>query len=224
MIAGVDGYRRGWVAAIDRGDGTTLVEAFRSFADLLAREELSVIVVDVPIGLLPRGPRLCDVQARRLLGRLRASSVFPAPLRAMLKARDWEEACRIRFAIEGQRCPKQVMGILPKIREVDALMTPDLQCRVLEGHPEVSFALRSGRRPIAGRKATKEGRSERLGLLAPHFPDLHRNLSTVPGALPDILDAYACLWSARRILGGDALRLPPDPQMDERGLRAEIVA
>jgi len=57
VIAGVDGYRDGWVAAIDLGNGSTEVRPCTAFSHLLAWKDLSLIVIDVPIGLLPRGAR-----------------------------------------------------------------------------------------------------------------------------------------------------------------------
>ncbi len=224
MIAGVDGYRHGWVAAIEVADRTTMVEKFDSFSALLAQADLSLIVIDIPIGLLQSGSRTCDQEARKALGFPRCSSVFPAPIRGMLEAHNWEEACAVRLGIEGRRCSKQVMGILPKIREVDRELRADLQGRVREGHPELSFALMSGNKPMRRRKSTPEGRRERLLLLGHHFPDAGENLQNIPRATTDLIDAYALLWTARRIACRQALVLPPDPEIDPRGLRAEIVA
>lgn len=224
LIAGVDGYKRGWIAAIDCGDGSTKVETFGSFKDLLERKDLTVIVVDVPIGLVAGGARECDLQARRFLGRPRGSSVFPAPIRPMLEAQNWDEACQIRFRAEGKRCSKQAAAIIPKILEVDEAMNPDLQGRVLECHPEASFTVMNGNVALRFGKLSKEGRDERLRLLARHFIDIESHLSAVPGAISDILDAYACLWTARRVLCGCARRFPSTPQIDECGLRMEILA
>lgn len=193
MIAGVDGYRRGWVAAMGGGDGPTKVARSPTFSALLAEENLSLIVIDIPIGLLQSGSPQCDQEARRVLGFPRRSSVFPAPLRPMLNARDWHEACDIRLRIEGKRCNRQVMGILPKIREVDGAMAPELQRRVREGHPEVSFALMDGGRAMRHRKSTPQGRRERLRLLKRHFPDLVENLAAIPAGTTDLIDAYALL-------------------------------
>jgi predicted RNase H-like nuclease len=39
----------------------------------------------------------------------------------------------------------------------------------------------------------------------------------------DILDAFATLWSAERILRGESRSLPESPPTDEFGLRMEIV-
>lgn len=224
MFAGVDGYPDGWVAAIDRGGGTTTVAGFDSFSALLARANLSLIVIDIPIGLLPSGSRQCDQEARKVLSFPRRSSVFPAPIRPMLEARHWQEACDIRLRIEGKRCNKQVMGILPKIREVDQELRPGLQRRVREGHPEVSFALMNCGSAMRHRKSTPQGRRERLHLLEPHFPDVMENLATIPRAMTDVVDAYALLWTARRIERQVAVVRPQDPEIDTRGLRAEIVA
>ncbi len=105
MIAGVDGCEDGWVAAIESADGERLVIVFKRFKDLVANAALKIIVVDIPIGLTARGPRLCDIETRRFIGP-RGSSVFPAPLRPMLTARDWKDAARLRQTIEGKRCSK----------------------------------------------------------------------------------------------------------------------
>lgn len=224
MVAGVDGCKDGWVAAIAGRRGRTRVAKFSSFSALVAREDLSLIVIDVPIGLLESGSRQCDLEARKLLGFPRRSSVFPAPLRPMLDARDWEEACVIRLRVDGKWCNKQVMGILPKILEVDQNMRPDLQLRVREGHPEVSFAVMNGGRAMRDRKSTPQGRRERLRLLSRHFSDVRESLSKIPGATTDLIDAYALLWTARRILRGEAMVLPPNPEIDARSLRAEVLA
>ena len=37
------------------------------------------------------------------------------------------------------------------------------------------------------------------------------------GVLGDILDAAAVAWSARRIAAGQAVILPAEPQLDDRG-------
>ena len=58
----------------------------------LALDGHLMIAVDMPIGLAERGPRACDIAARRVLPRGRKSSVFPPPRRAMLGCADWAEA------------------------------------------------------------------------------------------------------------------------------------
>lgn len=224
MIAGVDGCRTGWVAAIDAGDGRTAVRWFGQFADILKDCDMRVIAIDIPIGLLLRGSRACDLLARKLLGPRRGASVFPAPIRSMLEARTWKDACAARFRVDGKRCSLQAYAILEKIRQVDQVMTPALQARVVEAHPEMCFAAMERAGPIALPKRTAAGRAERLRRLGGFFPDVHEHLRRLPGVqLDDVIDAFGCLWTARRVLRGEAVRIPPAPELDARGLRAEIV-
>jgi predicted RNase H-like nuclease len=42
-------------------------------------------------------------------------------------------------------------------------------------------------------------------------------------ARDDIIDALAALWTAERIARGEARMLPPQPPVDEMGLRMEMV-
>ena len=224
QLAGVDWCQGQWLAAIDRGDGTTVLELVPRFADLVRREDLALIVIDVPIGLMERGARRVDEEARRYIGK-RRSSVFPAPIRPMLGASSHDEAASRRFDVDGKRCSIQLFSILPIIQNVDRHMTPELQARVREGHPEVSFTALN-RTPMQHHKATSEGRAERRAVLLSHFPELDRQHGERGQLAPveDVHDAYVMLWSARRWAAGTALVLPMERQVDPRGLCAEMVA
>ena len=186
------------MAAVDDDEQVRLLR-LRTLADLRA----DVALIDIPIGLAASGPRTCDLEARRLLGRPRASSVFPAPTRALL-------------AQVSPRCSRQLFNILAKIREADEL-APGV-CGWFEGHPEVSFALMSGGRGLAEPKRTPAGRAHRLSLLRRAFTQLPARLDD------DEADAYALLWSARRLAASQELRLPAERVLDARGLAMQIVA
>jgi len=169
------------------------VRAYLNLRSILDDESLTLIVIDIPIGLLDHGTRSCDVEARRLLGRVRGSSVFPAHIRTMLDARTWEEACRSRVEQEGKKCSKRVAGILHKIREIDRGMTRAMQHRVREGHPELCFAMMNQGKPMSFNTRTKQGQEERLRLLLHHFPATFMQLHGISGARTDIINAHACL-------------------------------
>ena len=223
MIAGVDGCHGGWIAAIRAGQNTRL-EFFETLDHLLRDEALTGAVIDMPIGLPDLSPRPCDLSARQLLRGPRASSVFPAPIRSMLAARDQKEASDLRYAAEGKRCSVQLAAILPKIRQIDQLMTPEMQLRVREGHPEVTFALMNDDHPMLFPKRLQAGRVERIALLRSSFPDLATRLADVGPLSGDAIDAYAMLWTAQRMVAGSARVLTQDGEVDSRGLRMEIVA
>jgi predicted RNase H-like nuclease len=190
-----------------------------------------LIAIDMPIGLSDEGARACDLAARRLLGRPRASSVFPAPCRAALGATTYRRACALSRRTLGVALSRETFNILPKIRQVDALMTPALQEFVREVHPEVVFALLAGRgRGLPYPKRTPAGERLRLSLLrrvAPRFNPgaVRRRLGPASVARDDVIDAVACLVAAARIRRGEALVLPEGAvARDVRGLRMEIVA
>lgn len=83
-VAGVDGTPGGWAVIImDREQ--LIVRKVSALSDLFDdRPDLKIVAADVPIGLLERyekGGRACDRAARKLLGKYRRNSVFPAPIR-----------------------------------------------------------------------------------------------------------------------------------------------
>jgi predicted RNase H-like nuclease len=232
-LCGVDGCKGGWVVAGSDASLRALTFAvFRSFEAVLGAAEEDLIVVDVPIGLPADGPRACDQAARGLLGSPRNSSVFSPPCRAALHAATYRDACDLNLAACGKMVSRQLFGILPKIREVDALITPQRQRRVREAHPEVIFANLAGTgRGLRQAKKSPAGRAERLSLLGRFVPDFdpRQERGRLGGprvvADDDIIDAVACLVTARRIVDGMALVLPAGAvPFDSRGLRMEIVA
>lgn len=172
----------------------------------------------MPIGLLDAtagGGRRCDAEARRLAGI--PSAIFSPPIRPMLRARSYAEARAIASL------SRQSYGLLKKIAEVDALMTPSLQDRVFETHPEVAFAELSGQR-IWWSKKSRDGRAARLDALAMVVPEIER-ISRVRKRhlhVDDVLDACVSALVAARHRLGLARRVPRDPPRDARGLRMEI--
>jgi predicted RNase H-like nuclease len=239
-VAGVDGCRGGWLVVLRQVAGSEAPRArlLATFADLLALPEApAIIAIDIPIGLPERsgiGGRRADVEARANLG-ARQSSVFAVPARAAVAAADYASACAAALAHSDppRKVSKQTYNLFPKIREVDALMTPALQARVFECHPETAFWAMNGRQPLAEPKKVRSrphppGLELRRALLrAAGFPADLVASAPFPAAqagADDLLDACACAWTAGRILDGRAVCFPPSPPCDARGLRQEIRA
>ena len=229
MVAGIDGARGGWIVVTVRRNGAEeadvrVVPDLRAVIAQIDAGELAAVTVDIPIGLAPGGPRLADVEARRQLGP-RRSSVFPAPARSVLAATSYEEACALSLLASGKAISRQLFNILPKISEVDAVITPRRQRRLFEMCPELSLAILAGA-PMRHAKTTTAGRVERLDALGTAFARaaIQRHLRSVPrGAkADDLLDAFAGAWTAMRVAAAEHLQLGGD--MDERGLRMEVVA
>ena len=231
MRCGVDGFKGGWIAAIDDGADAVRVEAFRDLAALIdAVGTVGVIAIDIPIGLPSRGARQCDVEARKMLRPKRSSSVFSAPRRPMLEADSHAAACAIGRAGDGKALSQQAWALVPKLREVDGLLRerPDLVATVKEIHPELCFHQMAGGSAMAHPKKSLLGGTERLAALQPHFGDApNQALSTLRRLRcqsDDILDAFAALWTARRIAAGTAMRIPRIEERDAAGLPMEMWA
>ena len=227
---GIDGCRAGWLyVSKDLDTGALRGGILRQIGDLLAFDPREVVVgIDIPIGLPDSGARACELQARRLLGRPRASSVFPVPVRQVLVARSRLLACSISQRIDGRRINHQTWNIIPKIREVDRFLGvhPVYRARIHEVHPELSFQRWNGGLAMEHSKKTAQGRLERQRLVDSLFGepcDVAR--AGVPRggwALDDYLDACAVLWTACRIARSVAVTIPEKPQRDGLGLQMRI--
>ena len=215
-VLGVDGWRGAWVAA--RLDGRSVaLSVLPDAAAVLAARGVEVIGVDMPIGLSDDGVRTCDVQARRLLARA-GSSVFPAPVRAVLATDDYAEARRIsREVTRPPRAPSaQTFQLVRSIRSLDDALGDPPDPRVVEVHPELSF-----RQGLDGRivdpKASARGMAQRIRALEPVM-DVLDALAAAPDRVPavDVLDACAAAWSAQRVARGRAQSVGDD-RRDARG-------
>ncbi|MEE9284948.1 MAG: DUF429 domain-containing protein [Dehalococcoidia bacterium] len=227
-VAGVDGCKAGWVAAFqDVESGELGCDVFRAFAEVLdSTYRPEVVAVDMPIGLAERGRRDCDVEARRLLEG-RRSSVFPPPIRPVLHVGDYPEANAKSKELHGQGLSKQAFYLMPKIREVEGQALLHRR-RVREAHPELCFWAMNGKEPLTASKKHPAGVQHRQQLLERAYggalPGLAHQVSELRGFREDDLyDALAALWTAVRILRGEAKRVPHDPPRDSLGLPMEIV-
>jgi predicted RNase H-like nuclease len=228
VVAGVDGCRGGWLVVIavwsDRG-AIEAIEVMPDFAAVLALTSgCEAVAVDIPIGLCDGKRREADGLARGLLAPRKTSSVFPAPPRAALAATSYAEACRLSQASVGKSMSHQAYYILDKVRDADSVMTPALQQRVFESHPEVTFRALNRSQPVLSKKRSAAGRADRAALLSPllgadpFWPALPRL-----AARDDLHDASVLTWTAQRAVSGDAVHLPYRAEYDARGLRMEIV-
>jgi len=229
LVLGVDGCRGGWCCVAIDAPACKIVDScvVPSFECVLG-SSAAVICIDIPIGLLDvPGQRACDTEARRILGRRHASSVFPSPSRRSLSFADYQKASEVNHQLTGRWLNKQSFNISPKVREVDEAMKPGMQHRVREVHPELCFSALNGNVAMRNNKKTREGREERWRLLRRVLPKLEE-APALPAALrsrcalDDYIDAVACTWTAVCVLRGTATHIPSDPPVDPRGMLMEM--
>lgn len=223
LVAGVAPTASGWLIASAKLRGATfapeeprLIDSFREVLD--DRPSLSIIVVNVPIGSLeaPRTvQRSCDREAQTLLrGRsmARASALTGAFLRAGPERDD--RACENERDFRSARC-----------LEVSREMFPSSQRVVFEGNPDLSFYQLNGYEVLPWSSGGDDAGGEHRALLERMVPGVTRVLDAqLPGVLPrELLEVAALLWTARRVFGHSAARLPSEGEWDSRGLRMELV-
>ncbi|SEG35065.1 serine/threonine dehydratase [Bosea lathyri] len=236
-IAGVDGCKAGWVAALvdSAGSEPPVLRVVSSFTELFVGENSPAIVaVDMPIGLPDRvegsgrGP---EQLVRPQLGQ-RQSSVFSIPARVAVHATEYLQACRLALetSTPPRKVSKQGFHLFPKIREIDALLraSPPLCERVFEVHPELAFATMRGEaltHPKKIRGAINPlGMAERRDLLiaAGVAPESVNARPPRGAAADDALDALAALVVAHHMLAGRGISFPDPPGRDSHGLPIAI--
>lgn len=210
------------VALAPSWPGAVHFETARSFSEvLLLTSECKLVAVDMPIGLPIRATRrACDHAARETLG-ARSSSVFFAPPRDALAAENPPQFQAIHRQLFGKGASIPLWGIVPKIREVDALMTSSLQSRVFEAHPELVWRrlaacdLPSKHRP--------EGISARIECLRAAGVCYEPSPPIQGVRQDDMLDAIALLACASARLAGTGVRYPAAfEERDVKGLLMEM--
>jgi predicted RNase H-like nuclease len=190
-------------------------------ADARGFGEIVVVAVDIPIGLPDTGARQADAMARRLVGP-RSSSVFSTPTRGAIEIDDYERTSEIQQRNGGKGLTRQAFGLRVKIREVED-WPPIARTRVVEVHPEVSFA-ELAQEPLLYSKTTWAGVEQRRRLLEAARIALPLDLGAAGAraGVDDLLDAAAAAWTAVRVRDESARQLPNPPEVFSDGIAAAI--
>ncbi len=228
---GIDGCKKGWFyVGIDENAQYVfgLISVFEEILPLV--DKAKQVLVDIPIGLREKDSRkrLCDTEARKVLGK-RSSSVFPPPSRLALDADDYAEASEINFENTGKRLIRQSYTITSKIKEVDDfIISTGLQGKFREMHPEVCFWALNNYESMKFRKKRFVGFEERKFILKKYFSNTDKLIQEARAkylkkelADDDILDALVGAISAR--FYKNLKQLPEFPELDEKGIKMEIV-
>lgn len=223
VVAGVTASPTGWLVASAKIQGGTFApeepRVYPTFLEVLNEKPTFVaVVVNAPIGYRNApgdGIRQCDVEARVLIGK-RGITVRKAPTRAVLDgSMTWREG--------GLDAVSATM--LPRFREIASEMSPFRQRVVYEANPELSFYQLNGDTPLTTSKQSESGREERRLILLGKMPGINK---VIDASIPRVkekhlLDAAALLWTARRVFGRAAKRIPREAEWDSEGIRMEIV-
>lgn len=217
LVAGATPCRDGWLIVSARLKGATFAPDFPRVSgeliDILQRRPaFSIVNMNAPIGatqLAVRSERVCDVEARELIGYSVGSLRWgeqPPPWGA-----DPDDPSNPHNHLRS------------RYGEIVDNMAPYLQRSICEGLPELSFYQINSEQPLEFAPRSEEGYLERRALVA-KVPGVPRILDFVIDGVDrfELLDVAALLWSSRRICSRAGKRVPAVPEWDEDGLRMEI--
>ena len=227
-IAGIDGSKGGWVcvSGYENNFKELKFEKLKEFSDIKSKD-FNLVLVDIPIGLdidLKKGGRIVDKLARKEL-LTNKSSIFNAPSRLVLEAKNYEEANKINKN-KGMGLSKQSWNLVKKIKEVDDFIRNSNKTIIFESHPEIIFQVMK-RDKVSTKKKNDEGIIERRNLLEKNGFNkvfLERNLSAKDSFYKkdDFIDACSLFWSANRAIAKTEVKIPNDIVLDSEGIIMQI--
>lgn len=229
MLGGVVPSPGGWLLLPARLAGVTVivedpvvVKTLEEVLDFKPKFEAAAIYAPVGFDDHPIGPyRQCDVEAKEMIGWPRSNALRPVPSRAALRAETRDEACAIEPWLTNDDLRR-----FRWIREAEAQFQPFHQRTWFSAHPDLSFVVLNGDRPITSSPYQREGVIERINLIRHKLPGADEVVMRAPpagAAQVHLLQAAGLLWTARRAAGRAINRLPVDPSWDSCGLRMELV-
>lgn len=234
VYIGVDACKAGWFSVVlEEGTDWKVDISSDIFIFWNQYNYAKLILIDIPIGLREKSSirRLCDQEARGLLRPERHNSVFTAPCRAAIYAKSYEEAKEVNKNETGRKISRQVWGIIPKIKQVDQLLTSNktARSRIREIHPEVCFWALNGGEPMKYSKKQEEGFLERMEALLSFYPYTKHVVNYALKKYPrkevakdDILDALVAAVTASEEIKGLS-SIPETAEVDSKGLPMEML-
>lgn len=225
-VLGVDACRAGWVGILLDDDRRDVRGVYGPTIDVLVAAassdtEVSVVAIDMPIGLPDASIRRADLLGRELAGP-RRSSVFTTPVRTAVEQDSYAHASALSRSLTGAGLSKQAFSLKRKLLEVDVWVRTT-EHRAFEVHPEVSFAAIAGRH-LPHAKKSWAGVADRRRLLSRAGLSIPDDLGTAGAraAVDDVLDAAAAAWTALRIQHGEAQSHPDPAEIFSDGLSSAI--
>lgn len=229
MLGGVVPCPGGWLILPARLAGVTVIaeEAMvvKTLVEVLEyKPKFEAAAIYAPVGFddEPVGPhRPCDIEAREMIGWPRLVAVRPVPSRAALHARTRDEALELEPWLT-----KDDLRRFRWSREAEQEFQPFHQRNWFAAHPDLSYYVLNGDRPVTSSPYQADGVYERMNLIKAKLPGVEEAIVMTPPAGAGqihLLQAAGLLWTARRAAGRAVNRLPMDPTWDTSGLRMELV-
>ena len=169
---------------------------------------LRLIVIDIPIGLLTMGPAPVMWRHLVLWAALGEAACFLLPFGPC-----WTPAHGKRHAVDGRNRKEMLQTGRRHTAQIGDGSRNDVDAATPSARrtSELCFAMMNQGKPMKSNKRTKEGQEERSASCFVDFSNISRQWTVSRGAT-DIIDAYACLWTARRVACGKVVSLAADTE------------
>jgi predicted RNase H-like nuclease len=229
MLAGVVPCPGGWLVLPARLAGVTVIvedpEVFATLIEVLEyKPKFEAGAIWAPVGFFDEPQespyRPCDAEAREMIGWPRLVSVRPVPSRATLRAATRDQARELEPWLTNDDLRR-----FRWMKEAEQNFQPFHQRNWFAAHPDLSFYVLNGDRPVTSSPYQPEGVLERMNLIKGKLPGVEDAVTKTPpagAAQIHLLQAAGLLWTARRAAGRAINRLPQDPNWDNSGLRMEL--
>lgn len=228
MLGGIVPCPGGWLILPARLATVTVIgeEPFvvKTFMEVLEfKPKFDAAAVYAPVGFYddPRSSfRPCDEEAREIVGWPRRVAIKPIPSRAALHAPSRAEALALEPWLT-----KMDFRMFKWWREAEREFQPFHQRSFFSAHPDLSYGVLNGDKPLTSSPYQQDGVLERMALVREKLPGVEEFMALAPpagAAQVHVVQAAGLLWTARRASGRAITRLPVDPNWDETGLRMEL--
>ncbi len=229
ICIGVDGCKGGWIAAV-LDHGKLIINKYITLTDIVASyPNFDEFLVDMVIGLPSTKEHIRpDTYARKII-RERTSTIFPAPCRQAVYAKTVAEAYNENERVLGKKFTPLTVGIIPKMREIDAFLqdNPQFKNLIKESHPEVCFAKLNGS-TVLSKKSELDGIEERIRILSNYITDLSLKKILLAAKnfkcnVDDIVDAICLSVTANLAEQGEYQVIPEYPMEDATDLKMQMI-
>jgi hydrolase, NUDIX family len=224
MNIGIDGCKEGWIVANVKERRLYLKKC--KDMDEISKEfsEVEEMLINMVVGLPESmGDIRPDCFARRILVG-KSMAVFAVPCRQAVYADSEDEMVNLNKEILSKSLGRQVISIMPKIREIDEFLynNPNFITRLKESHSEVCFSRLLGE-TVMTNKTKLDGITQRVDILSKYIDDFNvKNIRELAVkykcSTGDILDSACLAVTANLIQKGQVQVIPELPMSDKRGI------
>lgn len=224
LFAGVVRAKKSWISAVlNKND--IIFEKHLSIKTFVTSAKFVSMLIEMPIGFVKD---TSQVRPEFFISRLINDRIIPIPCRDAIFGQP-QKMAEVNHMVLGKPINNKINYILPAIIELDSFLQEYSQYKniICESNAELCFT-RLNRDILMTKKNVHDGIQQRTKLLMPYAQDLtdeflDENASELRCAKSELLDALCLAVVARLRALGKTKSIPDDPDIDETGLKMQMI-